>query len=78
MFLAYQWMLRSAAEMAWARSQALAIVENATPGQQPHPGIGAGLYLGMGASLALILFGLSIVVKRMPAPYAVGDDDDVA
>jgi hypothetical protein len=75
MFLAYQFMLRSAAEMAWARSQALAIVENASPGPQPDPGIGIGLYLGMGASLVLILFGLSIVIKRMPKPYAVGDDE---
>jgi hypothetical protein len=77
LFLAYQWMLRSATEMAWARSQALAIVEDSPPGPQPDPAAGAGLYLGLTASVVLILFGLTIVVRRLPTPYAAVDDDDV-
>lgn len=77
MFLAYQWMARSAAEAAWARSQALAIVENASPREQPDSTFAVGMYLGLAASVVLILFGLTIVVKRMPTPYAIGEDDDV-
>jgi hypothetical protein len=35
------------------------------------------MYLGLAASVVLILFGSTIVVKRMPEPYAVGQDDDI-
>lgn len=77
MFLAYQWMARSAAELAWARSQALAIVENSDPPEPPDSTFAVGMYLGLAASVVLILFGLTIVVKRMPTPYAIGEDDDI-
>jgi len=77
MFLAYQWMARSAAEVAWARSQALAIVENSAPQEQPDSAFAVGMYLGLAASVVLILFGLTIVVKPMPTPYAMSEDDDV-
>ena len=39
---------------------------------------GSGIYLGMGASAALVLFGLTIVVKTVSRPYDVADlNDDV-
>ena len=76
-FLGYQWLSRSVNEAAWARSQAKAIVENipATPPEVAAAGI--GLYLGMAAALVLVGFGLTIVVKQVPRPYATSEDDDI-
>ena len=74
-FLAWQWMQRSLSEQAWATSQARAIVEG---GRAIAPGattIGAGLYLGVLASAVLVLFGLTIVVKKAGQPYAAPEDD---
>jgi hypothetical protein len=76
-FLGYQWLSRSVRETAWARAQAEAIVGN-VPAQAPPPtAVGVGIYLGIAASIALILFGLTIVVKKTPKMYAVSEDDDV-
>jgi hypothetical protein len=76
-FLGYQWLSRSVRETAWARAQAEAIVGN-VPAQPPPPtAVGLGIYLGIAASIVLILFGLTIVVKKTPKMYAVSEDDDV-
>jgi hypothetical protein len=76
-FLGYQWLSRSVRETAWARSQAEAIVGN-TPVQAPPPtGAGLGIYLGMAAALVLVLFGLTIVIKKVPRAYAISEDDDI-
>ena len=76
-FLGYQWLSRSVRETAWARAQAEAIVGN-SPVQAPPPtAVGLGIYLGIAASVALILFGLTIVFKTTPRMYAVSEDDDV-
>jgi hypothetical protein len=77
LFLAYEWMKRAALEQAWARSQALAIVEQIAPGREPQPEVGLGIYFGLIGSLMLVLFGLTIVVKRVARPYAEPEDDDV-
>lgn len=77
LFLAYQWLERSAREQAWARGQALAIVDNVQAPEMPHTAIGLGVYLGLAASIVLVLFGLTIVIKRASTPYAHTDDDDV-
>ena len=75
-FLGYQWLSRSVKETAWARAQAEAIVGN-TPVQLPPPtAVGLGIYLGIAASMVLILFGLTIVIKKTPRMYAVPEDDD--
>jgi hypothetical protein len=74
-FLGYQWLSRSVREAAWARSQAEAIVGNAPVQPPPPTGAGAGLYLGMAAAIVLVLFGLTIVLKKTPRPYAVSEDD---
>ena len=76
LFLAYEWMKRAVTEQAWARSQALAIVEQITPGQTPEPIMGYGVYLGLAGSIVLVLFGLTIVVKQVSTPYAAPEDDD--
>jgi hypothetical protein len=76
-FLGYQWLSRSVRETAWARAQAEAIVGN-TPVQLPPATVaGPGIYLGIAASVVLILFGLTIVIKKTPRVYAVSEDDDV-
>jgi hypothetical protein len=74
-FLAWQWMQRSVAEQAWASAQARAIVEG---GRAAAPGAttaGAGLYLGAFAAIVIVLFGLTIVVKKASHPYAAPEDD---
>jgi hypothetical protein len=74
-FLAWQWLHRSLTEQAWASSQARAIVEG---GHAIAPGVttvGAGLYLGIVAAGILVLFGLTIVVKKAAQPYAAPEDD---
>jgi hypothetical protein len=76
-FLGYQWLSRSVREAAWARSQAQAIVEN-LPAKDPETTVaGLGIYLGMAAAVVLIGFGLTIVIKQVPRPYATPDDDDI-
>ena len=76
-FLGYQWMRRSVRNAAWAQAQARAIVENVPAGTVPSTTMGPGIYLGLLASVVLIGFGLTIVVKRVPRAYAVSEDDDV-
>ena len=74
-FLAWQWMDRAITEQAWASAQARAIVEGGralTPGATTA---GAGLYLGIVASTVIVLFGLTIVVKRASQLYAPPEDD---
>jgi hypothetical protein len=77
LFLAYEWLQRVAVEQAWARTQAIAIVDNVNPGQAPATAVGQGVYLGMTGALLLVTFGLTIVVKRVASPYAEPEDDDV-
>jgi len=77
MFLGYQWMSRSVRDSVWAQSQARAIVENVPAGAPPDPSIGPGIYLGSAAAVVLVLFGLTIVVKRAPQAYAISQDDDI-
>jgi hypothetical protein len=76
-FLGYQWLSRSVRETAWARSQAEAIVGNVPVQPPPHTSAGAGIYLGMASAIVLVLFGLTIVFKKTPRPYAVSENDDI-
>ena len=66
---------RLAREQAWTVSQAFAIVENTPAANVPEALIGIGLYVGMAASVALVGFGLTIVVRRA-TPYAISSPDD--
>src|SRR5215203_486280 len=77
MFLGYQWMSRTVRDAAWAQAQAQAIVNDIPAGQAPHTAVGLGIYLGIAAATMLVLFGLTIVVKRVPSAYAVPTDDDI-
>ena len=59
------------------RSQALAIVEGTPIASAPSTIVGSGIYLGLGASCAIVGFGLTIVVNRAARPYVIEPDDDV-
>ena len=76
-FLGYQWLSRSVRETAWARSQAQAIVENIPASDPEATAAGLGIYLGMASAVVLIGFGLTIVIKKVPRPYATPEDDDL-
>jgi hypothetical protein len=76
MFLSWQLMPRAVAERALTRSQALAIVDNTPVGRAPVAIVGVGIYLGLLASLAIVGFGLTIVIKRVSQPWAPVDPDD--
>ena len=67
---------RSVGERATSLSQATAIVEGTAPVAPPEALVGVGIYLGVAASSAIALFGLTIVVKRVARPYAIASPDD--
>ena len=77
LFLGYQWMARTVRDAAWAQAQASAIVNDVPAGASPATAVGPGIYLGLAAATVLVLFGLTIVVRRVPRAYAVPEDDDV-
>jgi hypothetical protein len=77
MFLGYQWMSRTVRDAAWAQARASEIVNGVPAGAPPDAIIGPGIYLGTLAAITLVLFGLTIVIKRVPSAYAVPEDDDV-
>jgi hypothetical protein len=76
LFLAWRIMPRTVGERVQTASQAMAIVENTPVNAAPDALAGSGIYLGLAAATVLVLFGLTIVVKRASAPYAVAEPDD--
>jgi hypothetical protein len=76
MFLAWRVMPRTAGERALTIAQAFAIVENRPLSAAPAADVGIGIYLGLAASTVLVLFGLTIVVKRAAQPYVMTSPDD--
>jgi hypothetical protein len=75
MFLGYQWMSRAVRDSAWARAHARAIVEGVPAGNIPQTTVGLGIYLGLAAAIVLVGFGLTIVIRKVPGPYAAPEDD---
>ena len=74
--LTEQLMERSAADQAWARSQARAIVQNQRAPDQLEPTMAPGAYVGLVAASVITLFGLTIVVRGGVRPYSEPEDDD--
>ena len=68
MFLSWRIMPRTISSRVLTRSQAVAIVDGAPVGPVPPVGVGYGMYVGLGASLVLVAFGLTIVIKRVSRP----------
>jgi Zn-dependent protease with chaperone function len=77
LFLSWRIMPRLVGERAQTVSQAHAIVDD-TPlaAASVVATAGPGIYIGLGASVVLVLFGLTIVVKRAKQPYIVASADD--
>lgn len=72
-----QWMEREAADRIWAQTQALAIVQGGeTTVAMIDPTMALGGYLALAAATAIVLFGMTIIIKRAPTAYVVGEDDD--
>ena len=72
-----QWMEREAADRIWAQTQALVIVQGGeTTVTMVDPTMALGGYLALAAVTAIVLFGMTIIIKRVPTAYVVGDDDD--
>jgi hypothetical protein len=76
MVLSWRIMPRTAGERAHTIAQAFAIVENRPLSAPPAADAAIGIYLGIAASAVLVLFGLTIVVKRASQPYIVTSPDD--
>lgn len=76
MVLSWRILPQSAGERALTISQAFAIVENTPMRGSPDALAGSGIYLGLAASAVLVLFGLTIVVKRVSRPYVAAEADD--
>ena len=77
LFVVERLMVRMATERAWAAEQASALVGSNTSQVSIEAAAAPGLYLGLGSSFLIVLFGLTIVVKRASNPYTEETDDDV-
>ena len=78
LFLAWRIMPRAVGERVLTASLAVAIVDGSPIGEPPAAMPGSGIYVGLVASTVLVLFGLTIVIKRASTPYAAPEvDDDV-
>ena len=75
-FLSWRIMPQAAGERASTLAQALAIVDDRPAVAAPAAVVGIGIYLGLAASAALVVFGLTIVVKRASQVYVVAPPDD--
>ena len=76
LFLSWRILPRAAGERALTISQAFSIVENTPMTGAPAADVGIGIYLGLAASVVVVGFGLTIVIKRAATPYTVPDPDD--
>jgi hypothetical protein len=76
LFLSLRIMPALAGERAMTVSEAFAIVEDRPVEPMPAARAGSGIYLGLAAAVALVGFGLTIVLRRASQPYAVATPDD--
>ena len=77
LFVVERLMVRMATERAWATEQASALVGSNTSQVSIEAAATPALYLGLGSSFLIVLFGLTIVIKRASNPYTEETDDDV-
>jgi hypothetical protein len=75
-FLATRIMPSAIERRATIRAQAIAIVDDVPTEATPDVRIDAGLYLGLAASLVLVGFGFTIVIRRASRPYDAADPND--
>jgi hypothetical protein len=75
-FLSWRIMPRAAGDRARTLAQAFAIVDDMPAAPEAEAVVGVGIYLGVAASLAIVAFGLTIVLKRASTVYVVAPPDD--
>ena len=77
-FLAWRIVPRTAelGAQTWAQAVAIADGTSATGLPQTKASVGSGIYIGLAAAMVLVLFGLTIVVRRASQPYTAADPDD--
>jgi hypothetical protein len=75
-FLSWRIIPNAAGERAKTLAQAFAIVDDAPVEPAQAAVVGIGIYLGLAASLALVAFGMTIVLKRASTVYVVAPPDD--
>ncbi len=76
MVLSWRIIPATMSEHALIREQARAIVEKRAQGEAPTAVVGSGVYLALLSSLAIVGFGLTIVIRRVSTTYAVTDPND--
>lgn len=76
LLLSWRIMPKTITDRALTREQALAIVQDRAPGDPPEAVAGSGIYLGLGASVVIVGFGLTIVIRSASKPYTVSDPND--
>jgi hypothetical protein len=76
LFLAWRIMPQTVADRALVHEQAVAIVEDRPAGKAPPVAAGTGIYLGLAASIVIVAFGMTIVLRRASTPYVVSDPND--
>ena len=70
-------LMRAAEDRAWVDAQKSSIVYGLDARPPAETKTGAGIYLGAAASFIIVLFGLTIVVRRASRPYLPPVDDDI-
>lgn len=76
LLLSWRVMPKSVDRQLLSRAQAIAIVDGTELITPPHALVGSGIYVGLVASAAIVLFGFTIVLKRVTRPYVVSDPND--
>jgi hypothetical protein len=76
LLLSWRILPKTAGERALTVAQAISIVEDTPMATAPVALVGSGIYVGLAASLVLVAFGFTIVIKRASQPYVVVDKDD--
>jgi len=76
MFLSWRILPQTVERRARTVTQAHEIVEGRVPTAGPRAAVGSGIYLGLLSSMAIVGFGLTIVVRRAATVYTVADPDD--
>ena len=77
LFVGQQFLERAASEEAWAVAQATEIIVGRPITEPQVPLTGIGAYVGLTASAVLILFGLTIIVRRVADSYPESENDDL-
>ena len=78
LFINYEVLVKIAMRRATAAAAAVAIVDGRdAPLVSVTAVLGSGIYLGLAASIVLVLFGLTVVIRRVRRPYVEDDENSL-